>query len=75
MRHFFLSLSLVLGYISYTYAGPLDSQPAGQWLEVPNSHMELVAPNPLPPNSGGLVSIMTAWNSAAFDTRRERFIV
>jgi hypothetical protein len=42
---------------------------------VPNSHLAQVLPNPLPPGWTGPEAIITAWNGAAYDTKRDRFIV
>ncbi len=45
------------------------------WYEVANSHLDQVAPNPLPPNNSGFGAIMSAWSGGAYDTNRERLII
>jgi len=46
---------------------------AGQWYEIPNSHLIDVAPNPLP--DGSISGVIGAWSSGAYDTKRDRLIV
>jgi len=58
-------------------AGPLDTLQPGEWYEAPNTLMSAV--NPCPSNncnySGSQKNVVNAWNSAAFDTLRNRLIV
>jgi hypothetical protein len=58
-------------------AGPLDTLQPGQWFEAPNSAMSAV--DPCPSNtcvySGSQKNVIGAWNSAAYDTRRNRLVV
>jgi hypothetical protein len=73
-----VSLTALLGALSVAIsagvnAGPIDNLQPGQWYEVPNSHLEGVLPNPLPPGSPS--AIMDAWSGGAYDTRRDRLIV
>jgi len=57
-------------------AGPLDDLAAGEWYEVPNSHLRDVAydwsPDPTPGNVGGIIK---AWGGGAFDTQGERLLI
>ncbi len=52
---------------------PLDTLSAGHWYEVPNSHLEDAAPDPLPP--GNIRNVIRAWSGAAYDTQRDRLLV
>ncbi|MCX7745338.1 MAG: right-handed parallel beta-helix repeat-containing protein [Clostridia bacterium] len=54
---------------------PIDSLKPGDWLEIPNSHLEKVLPSPLPESWGGAQSIMRAWSGGAYDTKRDQFII
>ena len=54
-------------------SGPVDDLQAGHWYEVPNSSLNSVTPNPLPPGFRG--AIMDAWSGGAYDTVRDRLIV
>ena len=47
----------------------------GTWHEIPNSRLDMVAPNPLPPGASGFASVMSAWNGAAFDTKRNCLVL
>ena len=71
-----LSLALLMPS-SIAFAGPLDTLQPGQWYEAPNTHMDAL--NPCPSNncsySGSQKNVVNAWNSAAFDTTRNRLIV
>jgi hypothetical protein len=54
--------------------------PAGQWCEVPNSHMRDVAFNwpagvTFTQNGVGVAGVMDLWSGGAYDTRRDRLIV
>jgi hypothetical protein len=46
----------------------------GHWYEIPNTKMDGVKPNPIPA-PGYIGAVMGAWNSGAFDTKRDRLIV
>jgi len=48
----------------------------GQWYEIPNSRLNqsgVFPPSPAPP--GNPSAVMTAWNGAAYDSKRERLII
>ncbi len=48
----------------------------GTWYQVPNSRLDAVLPNPLPDVGYGSPDAITmAWNSGAFDPKRNRFYV
>ena len=66
----FLNLHFVSGQDS-----SLINLPLMTWYEIPNSKMESVKPNPLPPNQSGFEAVMTAWSGGAYDTKRDRLIV
>jgi hypothetical protein len=53
----------------------LDDLAPGHWYEIPNTHLEAVLPDPLPPGMTGPSSIMIAWSGGAYDTKRDRLIV
>lgn len=57
----------------------LDNLLPGHWVEVPNSRLDAVAPNPLPlgntTTSTSPVGIVAAESGAAFDTNRNRFMI
>lgn len=65
----------VIAAAPVTMAGPIDDLQPGQWYEVPNSHLDAVLPNPIPPGSTGPASIMIAWSGGAYDTQRNRLVV
>lgn len=56
-------------------AGPIEELKPGYWYEVPNSRIRDVLPNPIPPGATGPASVIVAWNSGAYDTKRDRLIV
>lgn len=56
-------------------AGPIEELPPGHWYEVPNSKIRNVLPSPLPPGWTGPEAIIIAWNSGAYDTKRDRYLV
>ncbi len=45
----------------------------GQWYEIPNSKLRPFAPNPQP--TGDFRSVINAWCSGAYDTKRDQYIV
>jgi hypothetical protein len=51
-----------------------DMRP-GEWKEIPDSKLEAVKPDPVPPGNTGVKAVMDAWSGGAFDTRRDRLIV
>lgn len=53
--------------------GPYDLLAPGQWMELPNTKIRSVLPNPLP--IGSPDAIILAWGGAAADTSRNRLIV
>lgn len=70
-----LTAVLAAGETPAQSAHPLDTLQPGHWYVVPNSRLDAVTPDPLPPNGSGSGAIMDAWSGAAFDTKRERLIV
>ncbi len=74
------ALALTVGWASPSLGQvaplPLESLPVGQWYEIPNSRLDAVLPSPIPP--GGMTgpsAIISAWNSAALDTKRHQLLV
>lgn len=67
-----LMFALTLG--QSVLAGPIDTLPARHWLELPNTQMSQVYPNPVPAGTTGPDAVMSAWCGGAFDTMRNRFI-
>ncbi len=67
-----LCTALLTGVAAAQTPGIADIPP-GHWWEVPDSRLDRVAAHPNP--GGALQAVMTAWNGAAFDTRRERLLV
>lgn len=59
----------------FAFGGPIEDLKPGEWYEVPNSRIRDVLPNPIPPGSTGPESIIIAWNSGAYDTKRDRYII
>ncbi len=68
-----IAISLLTWSASFPQSSPLDSLNAGEWYEVPNSKLEAVKPNPLPP--GSVSAVMDAWSGGAYDDKRDRLIV
>jgi hypothetical protein len=64
---------LIVCLVAAVMAGPIEDLKSGEWYEVPNSKLDAVKPNPLPP--GSFSGLITAWNSGAYDTKRDRFLV
>ncbi len=54
---------------------PIDNLKAGEWYMVPNSRLIEVAPDPVPPGSTGVASVIFSWSGGAYDTKRDRLIV
>jgi len=75
MRFLLAALILIAGGVK---ANPVDVLKAGEWYEVPNSHMSAV--DPCPANNcaytgtNGQQSVMGAWGGGAFDSKRDRLI-
>lgn len=57
------------------WADVLDDLASGHWLEVPDSQLSAVVPDPAPPGLTGPRSITGAWSGGAYDTTRDRLIV
>ena len=57
--------------------GPIDDLKPGEWYEVPNSHLRAVTPTEMYADFeiGRFSSIIDAWNSGAYDTKRDRYII
>jgi hypothetical protein len=57
--------------------GPVDdllaALPSNSWLELPDSEMRAVCPQPLSSYNCG--SVQSAWSGGAYDTRRDRLVV
>lgn len=56
-----------------TMAQGLAGLKPGEWFEVPNSRLEAVKPDPLPP--GRINAVMDAWSGGGYDTRRDRLMI
>jgi hypothetical protein len=56
--------------------GDLDALEAGQWCEVPGSHLNTpgVRPDPVPPGALA-VGVIAPWSGGAYDRKRDRLIV
>jgi hypothetical protein len=52
---------------------PIDDLRPGHWYRIPNSRIRGVLPSPSP--AGSPTAIINAWNSGAYDTTRNRYIV
>jgi hypothetical protein len=70
-----LSVFFALCLILPVFAGPIESLPVGQWLELPNTKIRSVLPSPVPGGNTGPTSITVAWNGAAVDSKRSRLII
>ncbi len=79
-----IAAALMLGGAGGAIAGncPADvaNLPAGEWCEVPNSHMRSVAFNwptgvEFTQNGVGVAGVMSVWSGGAFDTKRNRLVV
>ncbi len=67
-----LTGSVDIGAFEYR---PLDTLEAGFWMEIPNSHLRDVAPDPLPMGNSGLRSVTSAWSGGAYDSKRNQMII
>ncbi|MEX0704513.1 MAG: hypothetical protein WD069_20595 [Planctomycetales bacterium] len=47
----------------------------GHWASAPGTRLETVFPKPAPPGSSGQKAVMSAWNGATLDTKRNRVVV
>ena len=78
MKHFF-TMSALFFLAVPVLSGPIENLKPGEWYEVPNSQMNTVDPCPARncnySGSGGQQSVMAAWGSGAYDTKRDRLIV
>jgi len=61
--------SLIVIFSIRIWAGPIETLPVNAWYEVPNSHLNSVAP------SGWSANVIDPWCSGAFDTKRNNLIV
>ena len=71
-----ISLLVVIAAIDsqvVTSANPVDDLEPGHWLEVPNSNIRKVSPNPVP--KGNFTAGTEAWSGGAYDTKRDRLII
>lgn len=71
----FIILGLSFVGVIKAQQNPIDNLNPGEWYEVPDSRMDAVKPDPLPPNSSGIGAVMNAWNGGAYDTKRDRLII
>jgi hypothetical protein len=78
MKAFLMMLPIFMLAIP-VLSGPIENLKPGEWYEVPNSHMSAMDPCPARTcgysGSGGQQSVMAAWGSGAYDTKRDRLIV
>ena len=58
-----------------TMASTIDTLPARHWLELPNTNLSQVYPDPWPGGTTGPQSVMKTWCGGAFDTKRDRLII
>jgi hypothetical protein len=72
LRKVFILLLCVLAHI--LISGPIEDLKPNHWYEVPNSRVDALKPNPLPPANSGFKGLL-AWSSAAFDTQRDRLLI
>jgi hypothetical protein len=54
---------------------PLSALAAGEWFEIPNSQLRSVLAPSLGPDLGDPTHVITRWNGAALDTRRNQLIL
>lgn len=69
-----LASSLIGTASTTSWAGPFETLQPGQWAEIPNSRIRSQLPSPVPPGNGP-ENIIEAWNSGAFDTKRNRLLI
>ena len=55
----------------------IDGLEPGEWYEIPNSSLEEfnIYPDPVPYGMTGVESVMSAWSSAVYDTKRNELMV
>ena len=80
MQKYIISMLITLFFglliqVEIAQGGPIEDLKPGEWYECPNSKINAVLPDPIPPGSYGPKSITHAWNSAAYDTKRDRYII
>lgn len=72
---FLCMTALMLGSPNLASADLLDDLKPGQWVELPcKNKIRSVLPTPLPPGNGP-EKIIHAWNSGAYDTKRDRLVI
>lgn len=71
---FFTPLLWVMVPFGIALGGPIENLNPGEWYMVPNSRIRDVLPNPIPPGNGP-ETIITGWNSGAYDTKRDRYLI
>jgi hypothetical protein len=64
---------LLAGVPQIGIASDIDSIEPGHWMEVPNSKLRSVGPNPVP--KGNLENVIEGWSGGSYDTLRDRLIV
>lgn len=76
-NHILASLAgvLCLASTSPVHAGPIEDLQPGHWLEIKNSTLISVTPQPKVPGVHGPVAIIGAASGGAFDTKRDRLLV
>jgi hypothetical protein len=75
-RFIHLGLIILLArYAAVCLSGPIEDMQPGEWLELPCvNKIRNILPSPLPAGNGPK-SIISAWNSGAYDTKRDRLII
>ncbi len=71
--HLVLAASCLAGGQDRVVPQALKELKPGHWYEVPDSRIRPHVPKPTPP--GNPKAIITAWNSGAYDSRRQRLLV
>src|SRR5262249_46299376 len=79
-RRSFCSLEVLCGalitLLLLPVARPASAQTPVPWQALPNSALSLQLPSPLvAPGTSGPSAIVGGWNSAAFDTTRNRLVI
>lgn len=68
---------LFLSFVSADILSDIRNLQPGEWYEIPNSSLNEanIFPNPIPPGNTGVQSVMTAWGTAVYDTKRKQLLV